>query len=466
MTILRLTNGTTTLDLLDSTNYLALAETWAPNVAKLRRGQLGRGIYEPVIEEFEIMVRGATAATALANLQALSTMLDQAERWARLEPVTAVRIQYQPNGSALASPVEAVVMGYDADSSFIGMSTTIEQRGNAVIGPIKLRFKRGPLWIGADVAATSSAVASGNAMTATFGSSASVMSPVKLEINSSVFNYTNTPGLPDGYVLVASSTGRLVFIEAESALGTGWTSVAETQARGGAVARATPATLVTNYYTTLPGVSIDARVFAVFALIRLNVVSGTPVFTITTTLTSHGTNVSNVKILDSTVVDGLPHIQFLGTFALPGALDRMSITVQVNSATGSPTVDFDYFCLHAIDDDTSRIIALDDTRTLEPGYPFVSNSTAFAITFDDQVNTGQQTTARLAASSTSEYAPLSYRGPLNYLLTTGTTLVAAVLMCGGTNLGDETYIRLVDITHALVTMSITATRHTAYLTPQ
>lgn len=462
MTILRLTNGTTTLDLLDSTNYLALAETWAPNVAKLRRGQLGRGIYEPVIEEFEIMVRGATAAIALANLQTLSSLLDQAERWGRLEPVTAVRLQYQPNGSALASPVEAVVMGYDADSSFIGMSTTIEQRGNAVIGPIKLRFKRGPLWIGADVAATSSAVASGNTMTATFASAASVMSPVKLEINSSAFNYSNTPGLPDGYVLVASSTGRLVFIEAESALATGWTSVSDAQARGGAVARSGSAV---NYYTTLPGVSIDARVFAVFASVRLNVTTGVPVATLVTTLTSHGTNVSNTKVFDTATDDGMPHIRFLGTFALPGALDRMSIAAGMGGG-GTGTIDFDYFCLHAIDDDTSRIIALDDTRTLEPGYPFVSNSTAFAITFDDQVNTGQQSTARLAASSTGEYAPLSYRGTINYLLTTGTTLVVAVLMCGGTNLGDETYMRLVDITHALVTMSITATRHTAYLTPQ
>ena len=59
MTILRITNGTTTLDLMDGVNYQATADSWAPNVAKLRRGQLGRGIYEPVVEQFEVMVYGA-----------------------------------------------------------------------------------------------------------------------------------------------------------------------------------------------------------------------------------------------------------------------------------------------------------------------------------------------------------------------------------------------------------------------
>jgi hypothetical protein len=280
-----------------------------------------------------------------------------------------------------------------------------------------------------------------------------------------VFNYTTAPGFNDGYLLVTNAADRMKFIEGESATAGGWTVQAASSARGGNVIQALPTSAnvpITNYYNTISGVSANARLFAVFASISFSATGGA--WTVTTHLFSHG---QSVDVVSAPVADTVyPHIVFLGMFALPGALDRMAIDVAVASVAGSPVLNIDYFCLLAMDDDYSRIIGLDSLRTLSPGYPFVSNSTPFAITIDDLVNSGQAATVRLNAPTTNEYAPISYRGQVNYLLTNGTTLVVALLMCGGTLLGDDSYWRLVDTTHGVISTTLTATRHTAYLTPQ
>ena len=104
---LKITDGTTTADLTDQTNYQLVDGGWAPSVAPLRKSTLGgSGPYEDVIEEIVVNVHGTTAATCLANLAKLSQLLDQAERWSRGENISPVKLQCQPWGSSyLASAV-------------------------------------------------------------------------------------------------------------------------------------------------------------------------------------------------------------------------------------------------------------------------------------------------------------------------------------------------------------------------
>lgn len=145
--ILRLTDGTTTLDLMDITNYGVPYNAWTPKVARRRRSQMGgNGPYENVIEEIPLHVRGASAAAALANLAALAEMLDQAERWSLGEDVAAVWLQYQPTNST-GDVVQAVVVGDAGDLPLVGLSPRVNDAANYEIEGITLYLERRGLWL-------------------------------------------------------------------------------------------------------------------------------------------------------------------------------------------------------------------------------------------------------------------------------------------------------------------------------
>lgn len=145
--ILKLTDGTTTLDLMDITNYGVPYDTWTPKVARRRRSQMsGDGPYENVVEEIPLHVRGASAAAALANLTALAEMLDQAERWSLGEDVTAVWLQYRPTNSA-GDILQAVVVGAASDLPLLTLSPRVNDAANYEIDGVTLLLERRGLWL-------------------------------------------------------------------------------------------------------------------------------------------------------------------------------------------------------------------------------------------------------------------------------------------------------------------------------
>src|SRR5512139_3583418 len=120
---LAVSDGTTTCTIADgaggATSYRLKYGGWAPEVAPLRKSTLGgRGPYAEVIETLTLNIHGSSAADAYAKLQTLNTLLDQAERHARGEQVTAVVLKYSPDSatvSSSASPLQARIVGRAAE---------------------------------------------------------------------------------------------------------------------------------------------------------------------------------------------------------------------------------------------------------------------------------------------------------------------------------------------------------------
>src|SRR4051794_5966182 len=82
---LKVTDGTTTVNLIYhsvSNPGYQLAQDWAPQIAPLRRSELGgHGPYDTVVEEIPIRVFGSSAADAYSKAETLNRLLDQTERW-------------------------------------------------------------------------------------------------------------------------------------------------------------------------------------------------------------------------------------------------------------------------------------------------------------------------------------------------------------------------------------------------
>lgn len=145
--VLRLTDGTATLTLTDNVSYAIRDMEWRPKVARRLQSQMGgAGLYANVIEEIPLHVRGATGATALANLAAVANMLDQAERWARGEMVAPIILEYLPANSAATDYYKAVVVGAPGDT-FWDLSPRMNSDQNHELDGITLYLERRGLWL-------------------------------------------------------------------------------------------------------------------------------------------------------------------------------------------------------------------------------------------------------------------------------------------------------------------------------
>lgn len=210
--VLKLTDGTTTLNLNDGTNYGVPYDEWSPAVASRRRGQLGGWQHNDVAETIPLHVRGATGAAALANLVAVVELLDQAERWARGENVDAVRLQYKPHNSSLGDPIEAVVLG-GPTNGLLQLSPRMNDFANYEIPDLQLRLLRRGLWLSdagggtPDAPVTNPAVAEVD-----FGGALDVPAPTLVALRSDISSAGGAELPAAGYVLIADGDHRL-FVE-------------------------------------------------------------------------------------------------------------------------------------------------------------------------------------------------------------------------------------------------------------
>jgi len=152
MPFLELTDGISTVTLTNGTTSALQEGGWAPRVAPLNRATLGGGgPFADVEEQIAVNQWGAAGDTALyQRLQAVQALMLQAERWAEGgADAPAVRLRYQPDGSALPAPLECAVLGnpdagLELPGSFNDMLMVREIEGAGV------RFRRRGLWLGAE----------------------------------------------------------------------------------------------------------------------------------------------------------------------------------------------------------------------------------------------------------------------------------------------------------------------------
>jgi hypothetical protein len=445
-TTLTISDGTTTANLVDGTNYALVDGGWGPSVAPLRVSTLGgSGPYADVVEEITVDVLGSTGAVCLANLAKLSQLLDQAERWSRGEPVAAVLLACQPQGSTLAAALQCAILGRAGESGVNTPATFNDLLMCYEIADVHLSFRRRGLWLeAAEVLTATGAVTNPGIATATFASAATVASPAK-----AVLTFPSDGTVSPYMILWSNHASRIVFTEAEAMAGFQFTEETDTAkiARGGKVLRYTPTDLLSTSagwvaLTTLT----TCRRMAIFAAVRNN--SATATWNVRARLTSGTSNptyYTPVTLIDASSTS--PRIVFLGTITMPTYPSYINVYVQASTLTGPPTLDIDYFVALDITDEMAGAIS-----TSLSG----SGSIGTAITIDSRPLTHQSPTVTKTVSA--GVAQMSYIGD-GFLVVNGTYLSTAYLATENTYWCSYT-------TSTADTYTLTASRWKAHTAPE
>jgi hypothetical protein len=372
-----ITDGTTTVTIADGgggvSNYRLLRGTWAPNIAGLRRSQLGgNGPYDDVTEEMQLIITGATAEAALTNIQTLYALLEQADRWARGESVTAVKIKYSPRGattSSAAAPLQAVILGRaDGEESAMRLPDIFEDVGLFLyVANVTIRFKRRGLWLHTEATASSSATTNGDIATMS-AALQTYRSPTKITITNIAADYTI-----GSYIITADQLNHILVLNAEDMATGVFTAYNDSakKARNTNVLRFTPtgtseevSTGIALAATPMTG----ARLIAVLLNYRNN--SATTTFTVRVriALDNSGTGVTSSLHTRHVAFAGeaspAPKWTVLDILALPDDPVAASLRVQASAASG--TFDVDSVVLVNLTNPSNSIISVEDALSSSP----------------------------------------------------------------------------------------------------
>lgn len=473
-----ITDGTTTCTFSDgatpagNTDY-RLIDGWTPAVAHLSDSQLGgRGPYEDVTEKPDIVVKGATWTAAKANVAALERLMQQAVRWARGENVSVVLVKWAPKGSTVATtaaPFQSVILGgeFAFSAKWHQDQATFQTNG-------KLMFQRRGAWIiNTAVTATSSAVANPGPYPITGMANANNLSPASVSFTNLAANTTInfSDSLP--IVLMAQQGSDLVFVEAESVVigGAGGTAVSDStnNARGGSIARYTPANTSENAFCNLDfsALTSTARRIAFFAAVRNN--SATTNFQVrvqgqalvdTAGSAYQAFNYTPLVTIDTTHTR--PRFIPLGILSTPVPLGRAYIlaTASASSGASSGALDIDYLVALAVDNPYARAIQL---AMAGGGTSYQVYTTLYDTIIDPQPLTGLTPVAYMGKQATSDKEYMGYYGD-TYPVAASTTFTAAILCKREGQTAKWGYAGSTASLNGSLTLSVS--RYNAYVAPE
>lgn len=374
--ILKISDGTTTVDFINDSAYRILS--WSPAVASRRQSELaGRGPYDEVVEEMTLFIGGSSALSKLATLQKL---IEQANQWSRGEHLNVVYIHYKITGSS--SEYIATIFGPPApgEPAIILPPRFDDGPSLSAIEPIILRFKRAGLWLAATIDSASSSSVS-NPTTATIGltGTSNADSPYRLSLSNIPLSESvvwKSFVLATTADTTANAAKKLIVRNAETmAPGVGQpSSVSDTthKARNGSVLRFSFSS-AGSYDSALDNVSSvtlsTVRRWSVFVNVRNN--SDTTSFTVELYGNNGGRYVSTgKKSVPADANNNKPYWMYLGQITLNQQLLKIFLSVAANAA-GS--LDIDSVVLLADDDPiTSRAIAILQDETAAAGTTLTS----------------------------------------------------------------------------------------------
>lgn len=470
---LKITNGTTTLDLLggSATNsFNLLADEWGPTVARRSERSLGGDVYETAVEQIPLYVQSDTdAATVLANIEALAALIDQAQVWRDGGDVAAVRIQYSPNSDT--DYLECVILGPPDGEPGVVLppNFTSDLWQNAVDGVV-LQFERRGLWLGEaetqdDLTNTTDAV-----VALTFADSLANPSPVSVEVISDDVGSSHTglvgflavSDLDDG-INVASTYGS----------GSAGSTVSSVRSFGGDCREITPSSVTT--YTVnldLDGGAITLNplrpeLFDIF-LVGRNL-SDTVTYQVTaqligsvSTLTGDLGKARTIPTGGSGFSDQSAFVLRLGTLGCASSLSRIQLKL-VPSETDTDTLQIDYAIACKLGTqliEFPRVTELSAVKTLRVIQGQLDG---------DGVGTGTATTSQVQARAESVYySDSAVRFPTAYgnksLWMQGDTVQVCLFgWAAGRTISSTAYSNVTDF---LISRSITAGRRPGYLVPR
>lgn len=465
-----LSDGTTSINLMDGVNYALRTEGWAPQIAQRNHDSIGgRGQYDDVTESLLIDIFGATLAAMLAAEVAISRLLDQATRFANGDTtVSPVTIAITMTGSAALS---AMVLGGSlarpanfADRTVVneieGATLTIDRRGQ---------------WLAAAEAAINTTATAGQVWSIAMSNHAEP-SPITLDWSIPVTTVVDGYQFYTQLLVLSNSINNILVVEGESlASGAGiYTSGAVANARGGNTLVFSPTLADTRYYTDSvappAGLSSSPGDWAVFAsgqglstswtiqsqlLITLNTaqVIQTPLQPWPNTPPSYSGGSGN-------------HALLLGVVSIPSddAISNIALGMMSNSAGANKAV-VDYLVFARLGPDT-HVITFDQYLDISPGF---GNVAGMVERIDPRPLSALTPVAQIGRSDGTKRTAIGHQGDL-MITQRGTTLAGIWVAANGPRLGTGGYsggaYRVVSQAGVLHTATFSAVRRKGYQVPQ
>lgn len=338
----KLTDGTTTFDLLNGDIRL-LTNSWAPAVAGRRRDVLAGSPFTDVLERVpNLYVSSTNVATALAAIESLANLLDQAARWQRGENVAPVVVQYSPNSAV--NYLEAAVLGPpEGQPAVILPPNFVDDLYQNVIDGITLQFVRRGQWLDGEVPLSGETVMQGVVGSVSF-TAPSMTSPLRTTV---------TPGATDDgfaeqtFLLVANDVNDIEIIDLSG------TADGNGLALGGEFRQVSPVTSPASFHVAASG-NMPANRVAIYG--TANVSAGDAV---KVRIGCYTDSVGGYKYTRWTIIDtnDVADSFFFGTLAFPAGTIE-DVKVEYASLTGTAYLQIDYICLFNVANSNNTALKL------------------------------------------------------------------------------------------------------------
>lgn len=461
---LEITDGVSSVKLMDSAattpalvaamNYRLSFGGWSPNVATRNQNPFGLP-YNAVREELTIDVKGATADVALAKLQVLNSLLDQAERWYNNEVVLPVFIRYQPKGSIKTTYLSDVIIGRGMGDQSTSPMISLPSDFNAVgdfyfLQKVRVVFwRRNGVWLCEQETLNASGVSQRTINTLTWSNAATVLSPLDIKIKAN-----NSPdtgiGRPDGILVVTHSENYMSILNGES-IGGASTADAAANSVGGNVGRFTCSTTVQELFKeTFTESFYECEYLAVYATIRNNSTTLDVYLQLNVNFTNYPTLAPEIKV--AFAASPLPKVVFLGLVPTRGR-QPFHVGVYYRSLSGAPTFDIDQVLIVGVNRATN-IISLNDF--------FLNTVDPLAVLNRLLLEPQPEIAFKVPTLGTFEER-ISYSGSAYCFAGGSSTLLKTAYMLFATH---DTKWQLSTAANAAVTLDPTMIRYKAYLVPE
>lgn len=454
-TSLVLSDGTTSANLVDNANYLLQEDGWAPSVSYLRESTFGgTGPFEDVDETITVDVIGVDTATALNNISTITSLLMQARRWKRGESVNAVVLKCQPQGSTLAAPLQATVLGTIGAPGVIHPSAWNDLLMVQEIDSVQLAFTRRGAWLGVTDTVSGSSANNPNPTTLTLPAHP-YESPLEVDIALTTTGGSITTDTCTQYVLYTTSPYFTIldvpnFVEVTSGSGTA-TTVADV------------ANNAVGASNNIKRIATDSSILISWGVPAGSAAGSYELFAVTRN--TSGTDFSaRTRLYDGGYGRAFPYGPYRTIPSNSGNIQIVSLGVvtcaqanvfqfELSQTTGaSKAIDFNYFVMMPVESVLSGCVAVQPGNS---GYAMSGTGTANLV-IDHQALTKPDP---FVGIKTSLASPLDYTGNA-YLTTQGTTIQVLRLAVDGLNW------RHVSNTGVIIKDAVTVKRTRAYLTPQ
>lgn len=441
-----LTGGAATRTITDGNNYKLKSNGYKPLTPQpIDAGLTALTAYRMIVgERMDFNITGSSKLDAKAGIE---EDFDQARRWKNGESVDPIILSVQAQGSNL-NPLKTVVHGGDLllPSNFLDMLMVDE------IPDCAIDYERLPLFLGdEETPSASSSVANPGIMSVTFTGDPLIASPVELLLDGFTLSL-----LADNYLLISASASNFSIVEAESASdGTtagAWSTPTDAgkNPSGGNIGRWAAGD--TNWQkVSFTGLAMSGKTLAVYGAVRQN--NSGSVWEIKADSQSLAAILANgetrPKIIDYN--GGEPQIIPFGLITSARSYhDVVNIYFRVDDATGSPTIDFDYFVFQIMDSETDQVIrSYGDPNGL---------SGNIDLTYDHRLLEKPEPAVILSDGTNEAFAPYD-TPPIVY--SRGTNLSAIWLSTYSTQ-----WVHTDTALSSPSSLNITATRRIAYLSPE